>query len=121
VPDGADGLKRDGTPLVTPAARTSNEVPVVSQNAEAIVAALDAVWVIIRRDGLERVRADGLRRELNRVTTEARAANMPPEQLLWLLKSSWRGLPEVRKVDRPELASDLLGQMVTICIQEYFA
>src|SRR4051812_16560107 len=106
----------------TPASplRGGSDGPKVA-NSGAVVSALESVWLLVRRDGLERVKPPGLRGELQRVTAEAHAANIPPEQLLWLLKSSWRNLPEVRRVDRPEVASDLLGQIVTMCIEEYFA
>ena len=87
----------------------------------AVIGALESVWHQVRHDGIEDVNAPGLRGQLHRVATEARAANMPPEQLLGLLKASWRNLPEVRRVDRPEVASDLLGRIVTMCIEEYFA
>src|SRR4051794_15393487 len=100
--------------------RGNGDAPSVP-NADAVVAALNAIWAIVRRDGVEQLKPLLLRSELQRVTVEARAANIPPEQLLWMLKSSWRGLPEVRRVDRPEVTTDLLGQLVTVCIEEYFA
>lgn len=62
-----------------------------------------------------------LRAALRLVTAEARAKDIPPEQLMIAFKSLWEELPSVRATSDPRLRSRLLERLITASIQEYFA
>jgi hypothetical protein len=60
-------------------------------------------------------------REVLRVLCDtARARGMYAEQVIVLLKETWRDLPEVRR-PAPEHEMNALSRVVTLCIDEYYA
>ena len=61
-----------------------------------------------------------LRAALLRMSAEARARSMLPEQLLVLLKDTWNALPEVRGTSDAVEQIRLLQRVVTMCIKEYY-
>jgi hypothetical protein len=61
-----------------------------------------------------------VRRSLRGVCSEAQRSGMRAEQLLVILKDSWRRLPETRRIERSE-RDEALGQVITLCIREYYA
>jgi hypothetical protein len=70
-------------------------------------------------DGSEGARDGGLRRLIQRASQSARERGLRAEQLLILLKETWRELPEVRHVPFQD-ADDMLARVVTLCIEEYY-
>ena len=83
-------------------------------------ASLDAVRLALRaylHDG----DASALQASLLLVSTEARARNVLPEQLLVALKELWNSLPEVRAMTDVDQQVRLLQRIVTMCIHEYYS
>lgn len=62
----------------------------------------------------------GLRRLLRDLSAEARANGVTAERLLVEFKLLWYALPEVRAL-RGQQQSELLAELVTVCIREYYA
>lgn len=90
--------------------------------------ALDAETVTAVRAVLARYVREGdhsaeLRDLLMRIAAEARAKGIMAERLLVLLKEIWGSLPEVRHAERPAAGEQnaLLQQLITRCIQQYYA
>jgi predicted NACHT family NTPase len=63
----------------------------------------------------------GLSATLLRVSAEARARAIMPEQLLVVLKDVWGSLPEVRAMTDAAEQVRLLQRAVTMCIEEYYS
>jgi hypothetical protein len=91
--------------------------------------ALHADTVAAVRDALSRYVRQGdhtpeLRALLARVAEEARSRGILAERLLLQFKEIWGSLPEVRAVTDHAAANRqgvLLQQLVTRCIEEYYA
>src|SRR5919201_16930 len=62
--------------------------------------------------------APGLHEALHALAREARAKEVPPEQLLIVLKGIWNGLPEVRSLKHGPDRVLILQRIVTMCIKE---
>jgi hypothetical protein len=62
-----------------------------------------------------------LRSALLRMSSEARAKEMLPEQLLIVLKDVWSALPEVRAMPDATEQIRMLQRVVTMCIREYYS
>ena len=82
-------------------------------------ASLDAVRLALR-EYLHDADASALQASLLLVSTEARARNVLPEQLLVTLKELWNTLPEVRAMSDAGQQVRLLQRVVTMCIHEYY-
>ena len=82
-------------------------------------ASLDAVRLALRAY-LRDADASALQASLLLVSTEARARNVLPEQLLVTLKELWNTLPEVRAMSDAGQQVRLLQRVVTMCIREYY-
>jgi hypothetical protein len=65
--------------------------------------------------------APELRAALHELAREARLLAMPPEELLLLLKRTWRELPDVMNAPDQTSQTRVLQNVVTMCIKEYFA
>lgn len=63
---------------------------------------------------------DGLQSALMALSSEARAKDVLPEQLLVTLKDLWSSLPEVRHMADHREKTQILQRVVTICIREYY-
>ena len=61
-----------------------------------------------------------LQRALRQLCTEARDQGLRAEQLLVLMKSRWRQVPEARRASR-DAADGMFAVVVTLCIREYYA
>ena len=81
---------------------------------------LHAVRLALSGDELDADDASALHASLLLVTTEARARNILPEQLLVRLKEAWGSLPDVRAMHDTHEQARLLQRLVTLCIREYF-
>lgn len=64
---------------------------------------------------------EALRAALHALGAEARRVNVPPEQLLILLKTMWHTLPDMQGAATPADRQSLLQRVVSMCIGEYFA
>lgn len=58
---------------------------------------------------------------LRRTAEEAHAKGLHAEQLLIILKEIWYSLPELRESRGEEVEVTLLQELVTRCIQQYYA
>jgi hypothetical protein len=65
--------------------------------------------------------ADGLRDLLCRAAADARAKGIQAEQLLITLKEIWYSMPEVSNAASSSVDNSLLQELVSRCIQEYYA
>ena len=65
--------------------------------------------------------APELRAALQTLAREARQKGISPEQLLVVLKSLWRSLPEVQHARDYDEETRILQRVVAMCIKEYFA
>ena len=83
-------------------------------------ASLDAVRLALRAYLRDSEDAGALRASLLRLSTEARARSVLPEQLLVTLKELWNTLPEVRAMTDTALQVRLRQRVVTMCIREYY-
>ncbi len=57
---------------------------------------------------------------VDEVCVEAHARELRAEQMLVILKSRWRRLPDAHDASRDE-ASETLARVVTLCIRAYYA
>ena len=62
-----------------------------------------------------------IRQALREMSREARAESLHAEQVIIALKRVWESLPEVRRASSRQEQNRLLEQVVTLCIQEYYA
>lgn len=83
-------------------------------------ASLDAVRLALRAYLHDSEDASALQASLVLVSTEARARDILPEQLLVTLKELWNTLPEVRAMTDASQQVRLLQRVVTMCIREYY-
>jgi hypothetical protein len=83
-------------------------------------ASVDAVRVALRAYLRDPEDAGALQASLLLVSSEARARNILPEQLLVTLKEIWSSLPEVRAMTDASKQVRLLQRVVTLCIREYY-
>jgi hypothetical protein len=65
--------------------------------------------------------ADELHDLLCRAAGDARAKGMQAEQLLISLKEIWYSMPEVTTASSPAIENSLLQELISRCIQEYYA
>jgi hypothetical protein len=65
--------------------------------------------------------ADDLRELLCTVAEEARAKGIQAERLLVILKDLWYSLPAVAAASSTGVESTLLQELISRCIQEYYA
>jgi hypothetical protein len=77
-----------------------------------------ALELALRVDHTERHHA--LRNAMRALCADARRQGLRPEELIVLLKETWRTRPELRTMP-PEEAGSLMDQVVTMCIQEYYS
>ncbi len=83
-------------------------------------ASLDAVRLALRAYLHDSEDTSALQASLLLVSTEARARNVLPEQLLVTLKELWNSLPEVRAMTDAGRQVRLLQRVVSMCIHEYY-
>jgi hypothetical protein len=64
---------------------------------------------------------DELRDVLCRAADEARGKGLQAEQLLILLKEIWHSLPEISSAPSVGKGQELLQELISRCIQEYYS
>jgi len=62
-----------------------------------------------------------LQNVLARAATEARNKQIHAEQLLVIMKDLWYSLPDVRSAEDSDRQTELLQQLITRCISQYYA
>jgi hypothetical protein len=65
--------------------------------------------------------ADELHDVLCRAASESHAKQIRAEQLLVILKDLWYSLPELARATNGDLETRLLQELISRCIQEYYA
>ena len=86
------------------------------------VTALESLWSKLgaRYDATPPSRAD-LRTTARAVVESVHAHELPPERLVIAIKASWAAHPEFRSGDDRHVPHETLSELVTMCVQEYFA
>lgn len=69
---------------------------------------------------LGRSRTDDPSEAMRVVCRSARSCGLRAEQLLVVLKDSWRRLPEAKRLDRYE-SNEVLARVIQDCIEAYYA
>ena len=62
-----------------------------------------------------------LQNVLARAATEARTKQIHAEQLLVMMKDLWYSLPDVRGAEDSDRQTELLQQLISRCISQYYA
>lgn len=91
--------------------------PVEDLSAAALGALRCGLQAHLRRQRSE----PDLRRALRTVCAEAHRRHLRAEQLLILFKQAWSSLPEVEQLPRGIERDELLGRIITVCIEEFYA
>lgn len=109
----------------TPHGSTSDGGPAARSSAPIGGALSDERTAALRTAFAAHARGDGLPpealRDLLRDTgAEARARGLTAERLLVEFKLLWYAIPEVRAL-QSRRQSEMLGELVTLCIREYYA
>ena len=86
--------------------------------SEETVAALRAALVRYMRNPAP---GPDLHEALTALAREARRKAIHAEHLLIIFKDLWSALPEVKGARNPREQNAMLQQLVTLCIQEYYA
>ena len=116
---GNDRGRRSGERAV-PLRGTSGEVRLVPGSGR-LVSALDAMLQqLVDRPELMSTEP-GISVSMRAVAADARGIGLHPEELLLLLKSSWRARPAYRRIDIDDADEERLSRLVTLCIKSYFA
>ena len=100
--------------------QTSGEVRAL-QGAPRVASALDHLLVRANGEACLDYGSREFVEAMEGVTSEARAIGLQPEELLLLLKSSWRAHPPIRRFGRADTSEEQLTRLVTLCIKSYFA
>lgn len=98
-------------------AHDSSHTPPSRLDDDTVAAVRDALRSYLSRSPQPAV----LQRALVRMSSEARARAILPEQLLIVLKDVWGTLPEVRGMTDSGEQVRLLQRVVTMCIKEYYS
>lgn len=84
----------------------------------------DAAFEMLRAALLEvvdgKISRDDLRAPVRRLCVVAHSEEMPAEQLLIRFKEIWAGLPQLAGLPRGRQRNDLMAQLATMCIEEYY-
>ena len=81
----------------------------------------DALRAILGQAVRKGNHTDELRDTLCTVAAEARQKGIQAEQLLVILKDLWYSLPELSRASNPGAHTALLRELISRCIQEYYA
>lgn len=87
---------------------------------------LDADTLEALRDVMQRAMRRGnhgqeLQDVLTRAAAEARTKEIHAEQLLVILKELWYSLPDVRGASNTDRQTELLQELISRCISQYYA
>jgi len=82
---------------------------------------LEALRAVMQRALRRGDHGQELQDVLTRTAAEARAKNIHAEQLLVMMKDLWKSLPDLRAVDDPDRQTELLQELISRCIRQYYA
>ena len=82
---------------------------------------VEAIRAALTRSVSQGNHADDLHELLCTVAVEARAKGIQAERLLVILKDLWYSLPAVAAATSTDVESTLLQELISRCIQEYYA
>ena len=82
---------------------------------------VDALRVVMNRAVAHGTHPDELHDVLCRAANEARDKGIQAEQLLVVMKDLWHSLPELRSISDGERQNELLQQLISRCIEQYYA
>jgi hypothetical protein len=82
---------------------------------------LDALRTVMQRAVRRGDHDQELQDVLIRAASEAREKDMHAEQLLVMMKDLWYSLPDVRQAGDGERQTELLQELITRCISQYYA
>lgn len=82
---------------------------------------VDAIRTTLARSVAQGNHADELHQLLCKAAEEARAKGIQAERLLVILKEVWYSLPQVAKSRSASAENALLQELISRCIQEYYA
>ena len=82
---------------------------------------IDALRSVMQRAMRNGDHAQELQSVLAQAAAEARTKELHAEQLLVIMKDLWYSLPELRGLDDSERQTQLLQELITRCISQYYA
>ena len=90
-------------------------------NATLAPATIESLRTLLGRSVREGNHVDALRDVLTVAAVEAKDKGIQAEQLLVILKDVWYTLPELADVRQTARESALLQDLISRCIQQYYA
>ena len=82
---------------------------------------LDALRAVMQRAVRKGDHGLELQEALARAATEAREKEIHAEQLLVIMKELWHSLPDLRGAADTERQNELLQELISRCITQYYA
>jgi hypothetical protein len=82
---------------------------------------VDALRAVMQRAVHRGDHGQELQEVLVRAATEAREKDIHAEQLLIFMKDLWYSLPDVRRADDSDRQTELLQELISRCITQYYA
>ena len=82
---------------------------------------VDALRAVMQRAVNRGDHGQELQDVLMRAATEAREKDIHAEQLLIFMKDLWYSLPDVRKAEDSDRQTELLQELISRCITQYYA
>jgi len=82
---------------------------------------VDALRAVMQRAVHRGDHGQELQEVLVRAATEAREKDIHAEQLLIFMKDLWHSLPDVRKAEDSDRQTELLQELISRCITQYYA
>jgi hypothetical protein len=84
-------------------------------------ATVDALRTTLAQSVKQRNHQDELRGLLCKAAEEARDRGILAERLLIILKDIWYSLPDLASAPSSDIENELLQELISRCIQEYYA
>lgn len=81
---------------------------------------LDALRSVMQRAARRGDHGQELQQVLSRAAAEARDKNIHAEQLLVMMKDLWYSLPDVRQAEDTDRRTQLLQELISRCISQYY-
>jgi hypothetical protein len=82
---------------------------------------LDALRAVMQRAMRKGDHGQDLQDVLRLAAAEARDKDIHAEQLLLIMKELWYSLPDLRGVDDSDRQTELLQELISRCITQYYA
>jgi hypothetical protein len=94
-----------------------DRMPSPQLDTDTIVALQSVMQRAVRKGDHEQE----LQSVLARAASEARDKNIHAEQLLVIMKGLWYSLPDLRSAEDSDRHTELLQQLISRCISQYYA